>query len=233
MNVYSGASNQLVEQPAIDRAVLEARGWASSSLSVATDRDLREQLLTLAANLGTPTSSRSGGPVCDTLSPTRAEEAKPRSLSKIYDVGEFPLHTDMAHWVTPCRYVILACVSCGSANRPTLLIDTRRLSLTGRQTSLLHTTPLRVKNGRRSFFSTIFSKGRSFVRFDPGCMQPVTSDGEEALALLTRQNWPDFIETVKWEPHAVIVIDNWRMLHGRAHRHCAGRDRKLLRIAIQ
>ena len=39
------------------------------------------------------------------------------------------------HWLTPCRYVMLACVSRGSASRPTLLMDTRRLSTETRSRS--------------------------------------------------------------------------------------------------
>jgi len=128
---------------------------------------------------------------------------------------------------------MLACVSPGSASRPTLLMDARRLPLDAHQSSLLHTTPLRVTNGRNSFFSTILSKARPFVRFDPGCMTATTPDGAKALAVLARQNWPDYIETVLWKTGTVLVMDNWRVLHGRGHADCPDSDRKLLRISIR
>ncbi len=225
--------DQLVEQPATDGAVLESRGWVAFTLQPSTESDLREQLLPLASGLGTPAATRFSGSLCDTLLPTEAEEAKSRSLSKIHDVGEFPLHNDTAHWLTPCRYVMLACVSPGSGSRPTLLMDTRQLPLNEYQSSLIHTTPLRITNGRNSFFSTILSKARPFVRFDPGCMTATTTDGAKALAVLARQNWPDYIETVEWKAGTVLVIDNWRMLHGRGHADCPDSDRKLLRISIR
>lgn len=233
MNADANTGDQLVQQPAIDGAILESLGWVSFTLPSSIESDLRERMLVLANGLGTPTATRSGGSLCDALLPTEADEAKPRSLSKVHAVGEFPLHVDTAHWLTPCRYVMLACVSPGSASRPTLLMDTRRLQLNDHQSSLLHSTPLRVTNGRNSFFSTILSKARPFVRFDPGCMTATTPDGALALAVLARQNWPDYIETIHWKLGTVLVMDNWRMLHGRGCAGCADSDRKLLRISIR
>jgi hypothetical protein len=230
---HAYTKDQLVEQPAIDRTVLETRGWASFTMPSADESDLRDQLIAMAAGLGTQAAMRSGGSLCDALKPMKAEAAKRRSLSKIYSAGEFPLHNDTAHWLVPCRYVSLACVSPGSGNRPTLLLDTRRLPLTNHQASLLHSTPLRITNGRNSFFSTIFSKGRPFVRFDPGCMSPTTPDGAEALDVLSRHNWPDYIETVHWEAGKVLVMDNRPLLHGRGLAGSSDSDRKLLRISIR
>ena len=184
MSAHAYTQDRLAEQPAIDGAVLESRGWVSFAMPSSTESDLRKQLPALASGLGTPAATRSGGSLCDMLLPTESEAAKPRSLSKVHAVGEFPLHIDTAHWLTPCRYVMLACVSPGSASRPTLLMDARRLPLTEHQSLLLHSTPLRVTNSRNSFFSTILSKARPFVRFDPGCMTATTPDGGKALAVL-------------------------------------------------
>lgn len=230
-HAYSG--DLLVDQPYFDGAELESRGWASFTLALADESDLRQQLLLLASGFGTPKATRSGGSLCDTLLPTESYAAKSRSLSKVHAIGEFPLHIDTAHWLTPCRYVMLACVSPGSAGRPTLLLDARGLPLSNHQSSLLHSTPLRVANGRSSFFSTILSKARPFVRYDPGCMTAATPNGADALAILERQNWLDYIETVQWKTGTVLIMDNWRILHGRGHADCPDPDRRLLRISIQ
>lgn len=223
------SEEQIVELP--DMYALKERGWASLTLSLA-ESDLREHLLALAAGIGTPTATRSSATLCDSLSPTAAYAARPRSLSRVHDVGEFPLHNDTAHWVKPCRYVILACTSPGSGRRPTLLMDTRRLPLSARQVLLLSSTPLRVRNGRNSFFATVLSKSRPFVRFDPGCMTATTPDGAEALAVLDRHNWPNHVEAVNWEVGTVLIIDNWRTLHGRGHATGPDFDRTLLRLSI-
>jgi hypothetical protein len=223
--------DQIVEQTAIDTSVLKAHGWVSFALSSFHESHMRDQLLGLATGLGTPVATRPGGRLCDTLLPTEADAAKPHSLSKIHAVGEFPFHIDTAHWLTPCRYVMLACVSPGSGCRPTLLLDTRQTQLNEHQASLLHSTPLRVTNGRNSFFSTILSKMRAFVRLDSGCMTATTPDGAEALAIFSKGNSAD-IKTIHWEAGMVLVIDNWRLLHSRGHAYGSDSDRKLLRISI-
>ena len=225
--------DQPLEHSAIDVAALETRGWTASRMSADCESGFREQLLALASALGTPTATRTGGSLCEALLPTEAHAAKPRSLSKLHATGEFPLHIDTAHWLRPCRHVMLACVAPGLAGRPTLLLDTRRLPLTEHQASLLHSVPLRVTNGRNSFFSTILSQTRPFVRFDPGCMTATSTNGAKALAVLARQNWPDYIETVQWKAGMVVVIDNWRLLHGRADADSPDPDRRLLRISIR
>lgn len=233
MSYHLCCKDQMVEQLSIERAMLNSRGWVSFGILSNIESDLRAQMFELARGLGTPVATRSGGSICDTLLPTEAKAANPRSLSRVHAFGEFPLHIDTAHWLTPCRYVMLACVSPGSANRPTLLMDTWRLPLTEYQSTLVHSMPLRVTNGRNSFFSTILSKSRTFVRFDPGCMTPTTPEGGKALAVLERQNWPDYIETIQWKSGMVLVIDNWRMLHGRSQADCPDTNRRLLRISIQ
>lgn len=233
MSAHELTEIPLVGLPEIDVAALQAFGWATCNLGAPKKSLLRQRLMNLAAQLGAPVPTRASGDLCDTLIPMEAHMAKPCSLSKIHSAGEFPLHIDTAHWLTPCRYVILACVTPGSGRRPTFLMDTRRLPLSEQQTSLLLSTPLRVTNGRNSFFSTILSKTRSFVRFDPGCMTAVTPDGRQSLEVLSRNNWPEHVEIVHWVVGTVLIIDNWRLLHGRGHADCSDSDRTLLRISIR
>ncbi len=230
---HAYTEDHLVVQSSIDWPVLESRGWTLFALSHPLESDFREELLGIAAQLGELAATRAGGDFCDMLIPTVATAARPRSLSKIHSTGEFPLHSDTAHWPTPCRYVILACISPGSGRRGTLLLDTRRLPFSNAQLSLLNCTPLRVRNGRDSFFSTILSKMRPFVRFDPGCMTAITPDGQCALAVLSSNNWLDCVERINWETGVVLIIDNWRVLHGRDGAHSPDPDRKLLRISIR
>lgn len=45
-----------------------------------------------------------------TLRPREASDAKPNTYSGLLRVGEFPLHTDCAHWDTPPHYLILRCL---------------------------------------------------------------------------------------------------------------------------
>lgn len=216
-----------------DDGILQTQGWFSSSLEITSEQEFREHLLAMARELGTPLPTRTGDTMCDTLSPIAASDAKPRSLSRIYAAGEFPLHNDTAHWLTPCRYIILACLCPGDDNRPTVLLDTAKLPLNSSQRLLLQSAPLRVSSGRNSFFSTVLSKARKFARYDPGCMTATTADGAEALAVLSRGNWQNDIATFHWEPGKLLVVDNWRILHGRSAASATDQNRKLLRITIR
>ena len=74
---------------------------------------------------------------------------------------------------------------------------------------------------------------RPFVRYDPGCMEPVSTDGPLALALLSRDMWPDHGEEFHWNQGKALIIDNWRVLHGRGETECDDRDRTLLRVYIR
>jgi hypothetical protein len=232
MSPHVYTEEQFVKPLEIAWAELESRGWVSFAFPSFTEQELREQLLSLATSLGTAVTTRTGGGLCDMLLPIEAHEAKTRSLSKLHAVAEFPLHIDTAHWLTPCRFVILACISPGSASRPSLILDTRRIPLDEHESTLLHTTPFRVANGRNSFFSTIMSKSRTFLRLDPGCMTATTPNGDMVLAILTHKNWPNHIESVQWEAGKVVVLDNWRVLHGRGNADGPDFDRKLLRVTI-
>lgn len=221
------------ELSAEKRSQLGCNGWVALDFDEAKEPLLKCRLLQLAEELGTPVMTRNGGDLIDKLSPVLSSQARPRSLSKIYERGEFPLHADTAHWLTPCRYIILACLKPGQGSRPTFLLDVARLSLSDAQKGLLRIATFRVVNGRNSFYSTILSSNRAFVRYDPGCMKPLSGSGNSALEVFGRKNWANNVESVNWQAGRVIILDNWRVLHGRGDSLVSDPDRVLLRVSIQ
>lgn len=226
-------ASKLVERPVLDPDALQCRGWANYFLTFDSRIELNEQVLALARQLGEPVATRIGGEISQKLRPTRAGAAKPRSLSRLYGVGEFPFHTDTAHWLMPCRYIVLVCLTPGEGRRPTYLLDTKELPITDGDRVLLCSSPIRVANGRSSFFSTILGNGRPFIRYDLGCMTPVMADGARALSVFSKAKWTEYIEEIQWIPGKVTVIDNWRVLHGRGASDCSDSDRTLLRVSIR
>lgn len=48
-------------------------------------------------------------PTVQTLQPRRVTESPRNQYSGEYGLGEFPLHTDLAHWARPPRYFALRC----------------------------------------------------------------------------------------------------------------------------
>lgn len=64
-------------------------------------------------------------------------------------------------------------------------------------------------------------------------MKAITADDAKVLAILAQHNWLDYIETVYWKAGTVLVLDNWRLLHGRGQADRPDSDRKLLRISLR
>jgi hypothetical protein len=60
----------------------------------------------LLALVGNAVALGKAGPVHQ-LRPRRVEEAPLNTYSGNYGLGEFPLHTDLAHWYLPSRYFLL------------------------------------------------------------------------------------------------------------------------------
>lgn len=215
-------------------SLLKSKGWVSGIVDIRTEVNFANKLLSLAQNLGTPIPSRTGrSSLYDVLKPIEAKYAKHSSLSKNYSLGEFPLHTDTAHWLMPCRYIILGCLFSDEGNRRTLLFDAKNISLNRKQNDLLYSVPLRINNGRNSFFDTILSKRRRFIRYDPGCMKPICKEGYSSLSVFSKQNYKEDIKEIKWFPGKVLIIDNWRLLHGRSSAACEDLNRTLIRILIR
>jgi hypothetical protein len=193
---------------------------------------LRNTLFSIATQLGVPVrAGRSASQICE-LRPAEAVRARAHSLSGKYSTGSFPCHTDAAHWPIPCRYILLACVNPGAGHRPTLLLDSYAVPLTAWQREVLGSTPFRVKNGRGSFFSTVLQEGRPFIRYDPGCMQPLSARGGQALSYFDSQTWQGLVERITWISGDILIVDNWRILHGRGPSTCDDAARTLLRLYV-
>ncbi len=94
---------------------LEKQGWCETGIS--DSKRLVEKLVAIGKELGNPVKSRKSIDVAQRLAPTKSEDSYPNSLSAIYSKGEFPLHVDTAHWLTPCRYLILGCYRTGKISR--------------------------------------------------------------------------------------------------------------------
>ena len=60
------------------------------------------------------------------LIPRDKSESSPNTYSGNFGLSEFPLHTDLAHWALPPRYVLLRCLH-GQATVSTRLLDGRSI----------------------------------------------------------------------------------------------------------
>ena len=211
---------------------IRERGWIHLR-GAGTKASLVDQALYVGKLLGDPMPGRQGR-VIETLVPTPSERANPKSLSNQHGIGAFPLHIDGAHRLWPPHFILLACERPGSTPVPTVLARFSDLQSHIAERGQCESVTFLIRNGRQSFYSTIIDRARPFVRFDPGCMTPICANGQKILATIAL--WGGDVPTtaVNWQRGDILVIDNWRVLHGRGTtKYVTCQDRSLLRVSIQ
>ena len=154
------------------------------------------------------------------LRPHQESESSPNTYSGNYGLGRFPLHTDLAHWWMPPRYFVLRCIK-GEERVSTLLVDciplldvigetVLRRGLVQPRRPIAQERPLLRLLDRGPGAETLFRWDQLFIR-------PVTPAGAVAYAAVR-----DYLEEAEpihiilTSPGDTLIIDNWRMLHGRS-----------------
>jgi hypothetical protein len=160
-------------------------GWFKSTVTE-LGHDMHSAPENIAKLLGNPVAGRAGQKI-EPLIPQTQASAKAKSLSVVHGLGSFPMHTDGAHRLQPPRFVVLVCTSSGVSPVPTTLVRFRDLQVTASERARLEATPFLVRNGRRSFYSTICSASRMFIRFDAGCMVPQGPESEATAKLIAHR----------------------------------------------
>lgn len=207
---------------------LSDEGWAFAQLEPGNSARLGRQLLELATVLGRPQPAR-GRALVDRLMPQEEDRAQPNSLSATTGLAKQPWHVDLAHCHVPARYIALACEREGSSSVPTELVPWKNV-LDIADHEACRCEPFLVRNGRGSFYATLLTEGRQFLRFDPGCMQPMTRGARVLMNKICGRRIDPTVR-IDWRPGLAVVIDNWRMLHRRQDAHGA-QDRVLLRASV-
>jgi alpha-ketoglutarate-dependent taurine dioxygenase len=188
------------------------KGWAIDQLECVGDN--LEAFEAICRHWGKPLSARRQGEAIEVLIPTPEGSARPHSLSAKYGLGSFPAHSDCAHWVVPPRLLVLYCAN-NDEGRPTYLYKWTTVFNRIPEPSLLAREVFLFRTGRHSFYDSIVSSGRQFIRFDAGCMQPATNRADEALRYILQatNDVPD--EIIAWSAGTALFLDNWHCLHGR------------------
>ncbi|MCW7490857.1 Fe(II)-2OG oxygenase family protein [Leptospira meyeri] len=191
---------------------ISKNGWWFVDVGV---NNLDMYLLSIAKYIGNINKSRRTNLV-DILKPTSSENSRPESLSKIYGLGEFPLHTDTAHWAYPAKYIILGCKTKGSCDRTTTLLNWFDIKFTTSEKLLLKNAIFLFRNGSNSFYSTIESIFHPFIRYDRECMYPTSDDSSLLLEIIQEKIATIEKTAFSWENNRILIIDNWKILHGRS-----------------
>jgi hypothetical protein len=196
--------------------------------------NVQSEATVVAAAIGQLLIPWNGGLV-QKLVPRR--EASPNTYSGIYGLGYFPLHTDLAHWNLPPRYLMLRCIR-GYEDVPTLLLDGKAFI---DDRSLLDILTRAIFKPRRPIAGEIkllrlceaVETGYR-IRWDEVFLRPASQIGtiadQRIRAHLASSN-PISISLTN--PGDTLIIDNWRMLHARSpisnHQH----DRDIERVYLE
>jgi L-asparagine oxygenase len=138
-----------------------------------------------------------------------------------YGYGPLPLHTDLAHWFIPPRYVILRCIV-GTANVATLLLDGKDIVSAIGPVALRRALvqPRRPIGGTRALLH-VLEQDRvgtdATLRWDELFLVPVPSLRSDTYAAAHQHIRAASPERIMLrDPGDTLVFDNWRMLHGRS-----------------
>jgi hypothetical protein len=172
-----------------------------------------------------------------TLVPREKSEALPNTYSGNFGVTEFPLHTDLAHWAIPPRYLALRCIR-GVESVATRLLDgkflMKRFGIDTLRTILVQ--PRRpIRNGKQllQLLERVGTSSEFRLRWDSIYLKPASALSDELFA--------DVLEFVtSLEPSEIfllergdtLIIDNWRYLHGRANAADSAKNRQIDRAYL-
>lgn len=171
------------------------------------------------------------------LRPRLKTEASPNIYSGNYGYGRFPLHTDLAHWCIPPRYLALRCIT-GTADVATHLLDGNEVIAAIGETQLRRALvqPRRPLAYSRPLLRLYDQRDQDcpFLRWDNLFISPATAiSAITCAAIISYLNLAKPIEIVLEHPGDTLVIDNWRILHGRSPVSSDSKSRQIDRAYIR
>ena len=194
----------------------------------------QENLLELACSVGTLLPLPDGSLVED-ISPSSEESSRPGTLSNRFGYGNFPLHSDTAHWSVPARYVVMCIIERNYCD--TLVINVKDIfnSLNKDELDCVRSATYLISTfeGKKYTSPLLNINGVLGFKYDPACMMPANKSAKvfhRALIDALSRNLPHHI---KWSGNKAVVIDNWAALHGRAEITDVNLPRRLLRVYVR
>jgi L-asparagine oxygenase len=155
------------------------------------------------------------------------------SLTDKYGMGAFPLHTDVAYWSTPARYLAFYCLNPGEGKRTTQIVNLEN-HLEELVEVVDHANDLFIIRPRsKPFYTQIIngSIGHRWIRWDPEIMTPVIDSDIKIRVehFIMDQN----VYEIEWESRMLVIINNRTSVHGRGQSAVNDSNRMLKRILIK
>lgn len=171
------------------------------------------------------------------LMPHEKSASTPNTYSGNYGLGAFPLHTDLAHWRKPPRYLILRC-KVAAPDVATTLLDGKTIVATCGETVLSRALvrPRRPIQGSIPLLRLYQPTEGKFgmLRWDQMFIKPSSKNGTLGFNLVMDVIAREQVDNVYFnDPGDTLIIDNWRMLHGRSSVPKGSEGRVIERIYLE
>lgn len=172
-----------------------------------------------------------GMPLVQALTPRSPYNEEKSNYSGNFGTNEFPLHSDLAHWHIPPRYFLLRCVR-PSVEVTTNFIKASKLFDSEDCTSLRRGLfrPRRRLDGRLTYLRLWQDE---IYRWDTLFLRAINKPGRDLQDRIRNR-----IASAKQHKIALenigdcILVDNWKVLHGRSHVPNSSMGRKLERVYL-
>lgn len=170
------------------------------------------------------------------LVPKSETNAPPNIYSGNFGFGDFPFHTDLAHWHKPPRFLLLRCIR-GAKTVATRLIDSRRIidAIGSEELRRTLVQPRRPMQGKRCMLRILEQCPSDRIRFrwDSLFIQPSSKRSAQVFANISTliADLPP-LDLLLQNPGDILLVDNWRMLHGRSAVSENERDRIIHRAYL-
>ena len=190
--------------------------------------DPQKPMLSVARGIGELYEAENIASV-QTLIPKMKINEQDNTYSGNFGLDVFPFHTDLAHWYVPPRYILLRCVS-PAEHVATKLID-RQSILDEQMSDLINRAHFRSRKRLDRKTNLLKILHNNLFRWDSLYITPANKAGIELKNIVDER-----IHIVK--PKEIfldkcgdcILIDNWRMLHGRGSINNSSMHRKIQRV---
>jgi L-asparagine oxygenase len=177
----------------------------------------------------------SGIPTVQCLRPRETRDVKQNQYSGNYGLNLFPLHTDLAHWIVPPRYFLLRCLVGAEDVFTNLLPCTYIVRVVG--TSTLRKAVLRIRKRRFGCSGLVRAlsshQKEEIFRWDPLFLEPLNSNAHALKRVMFGPACNEAVIRVRLQrPGDTLLVDNWRMLHGRSPVSARSTARHIERIYV-